>query len=279
MPAAHGLKFGFSAERGQKQQNFQNQEMGELQFDPWATGGTGGPIADLLTGRLANYTQGTPIPQGEWRYWNIDGFAQDSWKIRPNFTLEFGVRAGFWTNNNELNDMGGHFDPSFYDPTKRTFLDPGTFQQLNGWRYASRGQAPQGGVDNRSPFAMPRLNVAWDIDRQRQQRPPRRRSASSTTATWATSSTTTCAFRRRRMPVSINSGDASSLGNGVGLTYDTIRQLDWTTRVGSIDAQHAEPRLEQVAEDLQLQRVRTPGGSSSTRSSRRPTSARGAATW
>ena len=56
---SHGLKFGFSVERGQKQQNFENSEFGEYQFDPWATGGTGGPVADLLTGRLANYSQGT----------------------------------------------------------------------------------------------------------------------------------------------------------------------------------------------------------------------------
>ena len=56
---SHGLKFGISVERGQKQQNFENSEFGEYQFDPWATGGTGGPVADLLTGRLANYSQGT----------------------------------------------------------------------------------------------------------------------------------------------------------------------------------------------------------------------------
>jgi hypothetical protein len=230
---SHGFKFGFSAERGQKQQNFQNQEMGELQFDPWATGGTGSAVADLLTGRLSNYTQGTPIPQGEWRYWNFDAFAQDSWKLRPNLTLEFGLRAGFWTNNYELNDLGGYFDPTFYDPTKGTFLDPGTFRQLNGWRYASRGQAERGGVDNRQPFVMPRVNVAWDVTGNSNN------VLRGGFGIFYNRNMGNLEYDYLRIPptsyaVSTNSGASSALGGGVGLTYDTIRQLDWTTRVSSM---------------------------------------------
>ena len=38
---AHGMKFGSSPTRLQKQQNFHNNEMGYMEFDPWATGGTG----------------------------------------------------------------------------------------------------------------------------------------------------------------------------------------------------------------------------------------------
>jgi hypothetical protein len=122
---AHGMKFGFVAERGRKQQNFQNDEMGYLEFDPWATGGTGNALADMLTGRLATYRQGTQIPEGNWRYWNYDGFAQDSWKLKPNFTLEFGVRGGYWTNNEEMQHLAA---TSTRRPTtlERAFLDPGT---------------------------------------------------------------------------------------------------------------------------------------------------------
>jgi hypothetical protein len=237
---SHGLKFGFSAERGQKQQNFQNNEMGELQFDPWATGGTGNAIGDLLTGRLSNYAQGTAIPKGEWRYWNLDAFAQDSWKIRPNFTLEFGIRAGFWTNNYELNDMGGYFDPSFFDPSRGTFLDPGTYQQLNGWRYASRGQAEKGGVDNRSPFAMPRINAAWDMTGNGNN------VVRGGFGIFYNRNMGNLEYDYLRIPptsyaVSTNSGASSGLGNGLGLTYDTIRQLDWTTRVSSLTLNTLNP--------------------------------------
>ena len=54
--------------------------------------------------------------------------------------------------------------PTLYDPTKGSFLDPGTFQRVNGVCYVETGCAPAGVLPNRSPFALPRVNVAWDID-------------------------------------------------------------------------------------------------------------------
>ena len=79
------------------------------------------------------------MPSGEFRYWNIDAFAQDSWKLSSNLTLEYGVRFGYWTNNVELNGLGGYFTPTLYDPTKGSFLDPGTYQRLNGVCYVYNG--------------------------------------------------------------------------------------------------------------------------------------------
>ena len=94
-------------------------------------------------------------------------FAQDSWKLRSNLTLEYGVRAGYWTNNRELNGLGGILrSVGLQSQQAGAFLDPGTFKHLNGVPLRRRGEAPDGIVDNRSPFAMPRVNVAWDIDGQ-----------------------------------------------------------------------------------------------------------------
>ena len=47
----HGLKFGISVERGQKQQNFQNLEAGQLWFGTDNDTGTGNSGADMLVGR------------------------------------------------------------------------------------------------------------------------------------------------------------------------------------------------------------------------------------
>src|SRR4051812_8604338 len=54
---SHGLKFGASAERGQKQQNFQNLEAGQLQFDSGNTRGTGNSAADMLVGAIGQLDQ------------------------------------------------------------------------------------------------------------------------------------------------------------------------------------------------------------------------------
>jgi hypothetical protein len=164
---AHGLKFGVSIDRLQKQQNFNNNEEGQLVFAPaWNNGGntTGNSVGDIYSGQITQYASGTRGPDGEYRFWNMDGFAQDSWKLKPNLTLEYGARFGYWTNNQELNGLGGYFNPSQYDPSKPEFLDPPTYRVLNGVCYVSSGCAPAGILDNRSPFVMPRVNIAWDLD-------------------------------------------------------------------------------------------------------------------
>ena len=112
---------------------------------------------------LPQIFQGTRAKDVWFRMWNLDAFAQDSWKLRSNLTLEYGLRVGYWTNNAELNGLGNWFDPSTYDPAKGAFTDPPYDTQLNGVRYAARGQAPLGVLPNRSPFALPRVNAAWDI--------------------------------------------------------------------------------------------------------------------
>jgi hypothetical protein len=94
--------------------------------------------------------------------WNIDAFAQDSWRIAPALTVDYGLRVGYWTNNAELNALGTWFDASVYDPAQGAFLDAEA-TQLNGVRYAARGQAPVGVLSNRPPFVLPRVNAAWDV--------------------------------------------------------------------------------------------------------------------
>ena len=159
---AHALKFGASVARLQKQENFYNNEDGTLFFAPGSTpGSTGSQIGDLLVGRPFQIIQGTRAPHGWFREWNLDGFAQDSWKLRSTLTLDYGARLGYWTNDAERNGLGTWFDPSAYDSRTGTFLDP-DYSRLNGVRYAARGEAPFGILDNRKPFALPRVNVVWN---------------------------------------------------------------------------------------------------------------------
>jgi hypothetical protein len=57
---AHGLKFGASVSRLQKQQNFQNDEEQRFIYAPaWSSGSTGNAVGDILTGRPTEYDAGT----------------------------------------------------------------------------------------------------------------------------------------------------------------------------------------------------------------------------
>src|SRR3712207_7335444 len=49
---------------------------------------TGNAFANLYTGRINGFDQSTTAPVGRYKFWNLEGYAQDSYKLRPNLTVE-----------------------------------------------------------------------------------------------------------------------------------------------------------------------------------------------
>jgi hypothetical protein len=218
----HAIKVGGFAERQYKNQNFQHQNNIQLVFARWGFGSTGNEFGDLLTGRPANATVGQPSAIGNFVAWNLEFFAQDSWKLSKNFTLEYGVRVGRWTNSAETNDLGGVFVRDLYD-SSRGFVDSNLL--ANGFAYVSTGQVDAALTDSRPFLFMPRVNFAWDL------------SGNGDTIVRGGGGK----FYNREQgnpqygvinlpPNSIASGlDAGALqdfNNGQGLTYTTIGQID-----------------------------------------------------
>jgi hypothetical protein len=245
LAGSHGLKFGISIERGGKQQNFQNNEAGQVWFGPDSDGlpgSTGSSAADMLVGRIGQLDQGAARngnphpgqPYGEFRYWNFDAFAQDSWKLRSNLTLEYGVRFGYWTNNAEyLFKLGGYFDPALYDSTKGSFLDP-EFQRVNGVCYVETGCAPDGILENRSPFALPRVNVAWDIDGESRNVVRGGYGLFYNRNQGNVEYNNTLRLSPNAYAVNTSAWAGESYGGGVGLTYDTASEATLANRIASL---------------------------------------------
>jgi hypothetical protein len=238
----HGMKFGVTVERGQKQQDFQNNEAGQLWFGTDNGSGTGNSAADMLTGRIGSLTQGTAArgnpspgePFGQFRYWDVDAFAQDSWKIKANLTLEYGVRFGDWTNNKELSGLGGYFTPSLYDKTKGSFLDPGTFQRVNGVCYVATGCAGAGILPNRSPFALPRVGFAWDVDGHGDNVVRGGYGIFYNRNMGNVEYDNTLRLAPNAYNVSTDFWAGGGYGNGTGLNYDTASQATLANRIGSL---------------------------------------------
>jgi outer membrane receptor protein involved in Fe transport len=158
----HAIKAGVSVERVRKDQNFQNNEAGEMIYSNWGNGSTGNVFGDTLTARPSQVLFGTPSLDGNFQLWNIDFFLQDSWKVRKNLTLEYGLRFSKMTNNIERNSRGARFDASRYDPTKDAYRDS-TKTYMNGVAYAELGEVDEKLIDARPLYIMPRLNFAWDV--------------------------------------------------------------------------------------------------------------------
>jgi hypothetical protein len=158
---SHTLKFGGVIEQGNKNQ--QSNHDTYITLGQWGqTNATGNNFGDLYVGRPVEFQQATDRPADHFRFYNYEVYGQDSWKVKPNVTLEYGVRLGYLPQNYERNRLGVLFDPAAYNPSQGIFIN-GDKTRPNGFRLAARNEIPKGVLDNPSLAWMPRLNVAWDI--------------------------------------------------------------------------------------------------------------------
>ncbi|HEX7317298.1 MAG TPA: TonB-dependent receptor [Pyrinomonadaceae bacterium] len=164
----HTLKFGFAVERATKLQNTNANVEGQINFEANSARSTGNAFANLYTGRINQFDQSTNVPVGKFRFWNYEGYAQDSYKVRPNLTLEYGARLSYFGTNKELTGLGAVFDPAAYVRGQGPYLLGANGQpdlnRPNGFLLESRGEIPAG-VYAEGPGlkVAPRLNVAWDM--------------------------------------------------------------------------------------------------------------------
>ncbi len=161
---SHSLKFGGFLEQVNKKQNLGNQFNGRITVGG-INNGTGNSFGNLFIGRPATVQHSTVPPVGEFRSYNIDGFAQDSWKVKPHFTLEYGMRVIAMPNNKERNGLETFFDPTKYVRGAGAFIN-GDLQKPNGIQLVSRGEAKPGITDDEAPRLSPRLSFAWDVFRK-----------------------------------------------------------------------------------------------------------------
>jgi hypothetical protein len=229
---AHTLKFGALLERGNKTQNFNNDPEGRFIYAPWGNQSTGNVYADILVGRPAQVIQSSRPPTGNFRFWNYEFFAQDGWKVRPNFTLEYGLRVAYYPTNKEVDGLGVRFDKSAYDPTQGV-LKNGDPNRPNGILQAKLGEIPKGVTEDPKPVFAPRLNFAWDINGKgdtvirggaglfynRVQGNYQYYSLNQPPNTYA---------------ATFDAGGFTSLGGGKGLTYSTLPLINPFTQLGTI---------------------------------------------
>lgn len=236
---SHTLKFGGLIERANKIQNFNGNQEGLFIYAPWGNGSTGNVFADILVGRPAQVQATSTVPTGNFSLWNYEFFGQDGWKIRPNFTLEYGLRIAWYPTNKEITGRGVRFDKSAYVAGQGVLInnDP---NKPNGILTAKNGDIPKGVTDDPGVQFAPRLNFAWDINGKGDtvvrggaglfynrvqgnyqyyslQQPPNAYSAT------------------------FDAYGFGSLGNGVGLTYSTLPLINPFTQIGAIDLLSADP--------------------------------------
>jgi hypothetical protein len=157
----HTLKFGAFVEQANKRQQ-SNADTNIVTAQWGQTTGTGTNFGDVFVGKPIEFTQATTRPIDNFRYYNYEFYAQDSWKMRPNLTFEYGMRAAYLPQNFERKGLGVLFDPASYVRGAGPFIN-GDRTRPNGYKLAARDEIPKGVLPNLPVQWMPRFNVAWDV--------------------------------------------------------------------------------------------------------------------
>lgn len=181
----HTLRFGGSYYRYEKTENAGNGNQSTFNFTGGGTGtrpaGTSAfeqAFANFLLGNVATFTQTQYDLIPKIRSNSLELYAQDDFRLRPNFTLNVGVRWSIFRAPYDANGYLTNFDPSTYDPAKAVQIDPttgnivpGTGDPLNGLIIVSNAKDQSFG--HVSPYGKkisnenwgnvaPRIGFSWD---------------------------------------------------------------------------------------------------------------------
>ena len=140
-----------------------------------------------------NYTQANAYSNGEYRYWNIEWFAQDNWKVNDRLTLDYGLRFYWVQPQHDEAGLTSNFIPSLFDANQavrlyrpglnasgqRIAVDPVTGQQLaavnigrivpnsgnltNGIGQSGDAGTPDRLIEDNGILFAPRFGLTYDI--------------------------------------------------------------------------------------------------------------------
>jgi hypothetical protein len=196
----HTFKVGASVERSGMKDQIQlsaasapattNQNGSFRFFDTTRTDGTGLALSNALLGLFDDYTEFGTKPLTNFIGMGYDFFAQDSWKVTRQLTLELGLRYSLWQQWRDENNAIASFQSEFYDPANAVSVDraagfvvPGSgdpfngvalpgdspsdealqlFPQLAGLERLYRGLPPGFAPDPKDGF-QPRLGMAYAV--------------------------------------------------------------------------------------------------------------------
>ena len=145
---AHRIKIGAFLERSRKDQSSFGNNNGFFNFGDSTSNpiDTGYGYSNAILGVYQTFDQASAYINGQYRYWNIEPFIQDTWKVTSRLTLDYGLRiawyqpqydASFQASTFVLADWSASKAPRLYTPKivngVRSAYDAVTNQVLPGY--------------------------------------------------------------------------------------------------------------------------------------------------
>jgi hypothetical protein len=172
----HKLDFGGYFVNAQKNEMAFTDLGGDLLFDSTVSQvSTGNAFADMLMGKIANFTQASSQPKYHINYKIFEPYFQDDYHVTKNLTLNLGLRISLFGSFWETNHLISNWDPNAYNPSTAPQLDidgsvtgqpgaliPGTGNPFDGFVQCGVGGVPRGCLKGHLFNPAPRLGFAWD---------------------------------------------------------------------------------------------------------------------
>lgn len=123
----HTLKFGAFLAKEEKNENAGNALNGSFSFNGTRTAsaaipGSGNAFADFLLGLPSQYSEAQNEIRVQLRYNTYEFYAQDSWKVTPRLTIDYGARYSIYENPIEVSNYLITFLPRLYNPSQQVTL-------------------------------------------------------------------------------------------------------------------------------------------------------------
>jgi len=164
---AHVLKFGGLFGRGRNNQNLDADPLeGELVTANWSSGSSGDEYADILTEHFAEFEQANHDVLTHMRAYSFEWYGQDSWKVRHNLTLEYGIRWTWQGPWYDVNGLGATFDPTAW--TVANSASPYDGVRTASCNNPGQSAVPLCGTIPKTtrpwghPLTQPRIGFSWD---------------------------------------------------------------------------------------------------------------------
>ena len=177
MKGTHTLQFGFQMNHTRNDQNQAN-----VNGNIWSNNGfsgvasTGNVFGDLLDQGVYQWSQSTNDPDGMWRFWNYEWYAQDSWKVNRKLTVNYGARFAYFPPWKEARGEVANFNPAVWTAANDTNINDGVqvgsgiglvekapyFPQALAGQFTT-GAPASGGFPNPPVVIEPRLGFAYDL--------------------------------------------------------------------------------------------------------------------
>ncbi len=154
----HTFKAGVYYEHVINKQPGSNNSNGLIELATWDGSSTGNTFADLLLGHGSQYQETSKNVLHDMAYNLWEGYVQDSWKVKPRLTIDYGVRIaseGPWYDRQGIGMAV--FDPSIYSPTASASTFPGV-------TWTTKNSAiPLSGTEKPPVYFTPRVGFAYDV--------------------------------------------------------------------------------------------------------------------